>query len=75
MIALDLKDLTAGELSKADKQTVSALATLAGGLIGDSGATAVNAGLAGKNAVENITMSLVAPEVAANTAAAMAGAA
>ncbi|WP_130099352.1 VENN motif pre-toxin domain-containing protein [Siccibacter turicensis] len=57
MIALDLKSLTAGELSEADKQAVSALATLAsplaGGLIGDSGATAVNAGLAGKNAVEN----------------------
>ena len=57
MIALQLKGVTAGELSEADKQTVSALATLAstlaGGLIGDSGATAVNAGLAGKNAVEN----------------------
>ena len=57
MIALDLRGVTAGELSEADKQTVSALATLAstlaGGLIGDSGATAVNAGLAGKNAVEN----------------------
>ena len=61
MIALDLKGVTAGELSEADKQTVSALATLAstlaGGLIGDSGATAVNAGLAGKNAVENNALS------------------
>lgn len=57
MIAVELKGGRAGELSESDKQTVSALATLAstlaGGLIGDSGATAVNAGLAGKNAVEN----------------------
>ncbi|MGV7092156.1 VENN motif pre-toxin domain-containing protein [Siccibacter turicensis] len=57
MIAVELKGGRAGELSEADKQTVSALATLAstlaGGLIGDSGATVVNAGLAGKNAVEN----------------------
>lgn len=40
MIALELKGVTAGELSEADKQTVSALATLAstlaGGLIGNS---------------------------------------
>ncbi|WP_024550140.1 VENN motif pre-toxin domain-containing protein [Siccibacter turicensis] len=61
MIAVELKGGRAGELSEADKQTVSALATLAstlaGGLIGDSGATAVNAGLAGKNAVENNSMS------------------
>ncbi|WP_420852908.1 hemagglutinin repeat-containing protein [Siccibacter turicensis] len=60
MIAVELKGGRAGELSEADKQTVSALATLAstlaGGLIGDSGATAVNAGLAGKNAVENNSM-------------------
>jgi len=62
MIAVELKGGRAGELSEADKQTVSALATLAstlaGGLIGDSGATAVNAGLAGKNAVENNALSL-----------------
>ncbi|WP_414712121.1 hemagglutinin repeat-containing protein [Siccibacter turicensis] len=61
MIAVELKGGRAGELSEADKQTVSALATLAstlaGGLIGDSGATAVNAGLAGKNAVENNALS------------------
>ncbi|WP_414713430.1 hemagglutinin repeat-containing protein [Siccibacter turicensis] len=61
MIAVELKGGRAGELSEADKQTVSALATLAstlaGGLIGDSGATAVNAGLAGKNAVENNSLS------------------
>ena len=80
MIAVELKGGRAGELSEADKQTVSALATLAstlaGGLIGDSGATAVNAGLAGKNAVENNALGVLgtATEAAANTAAAVAGA-
>ncbi|WP_426426717.1 hemagglutinin repeat-containing protein [Siccibacter turicensis] len=70
MIAVELKGGRAGELSEADKQTVSALATLAstlaGGLIGDSGATAVNAGLAGKNAVENNAMSDVLDAVSQN---------
>ncbi|EPF5500539.1 VENN motif pre-toxin domain-containing protein [Yersinia enterocolitica] len=40
-------------LTEKQKQTVSALATLAGGLVGDSSSSAVAGAQAGKNAVEN----------------------
>ncbi|SFT55418.1 Pre-toxin domain with VENN motif-containing protein [Kosakonia arachidis] len=62
IIALDawgIKDVS--QLSEEQKQTVSALATLASGLagalVGDSGASAVAAAQAGKTTVENNAMS------------------
>lgn len=62
IIALEawgIKDTS--QLSEEQKQTVSALATfasgLAGALVGDSGANAVAAALAGKTTVENNAMS------------------
>ena len=55
MLYPDVKDLS--KLSEEQKQTVSALATIAagmaGGLAGDSTGSAVASGQAGKNAVEN----------------------
>ncbi|MGM7773679.1 VENN motif pre-toxin domain-containing protein [Yersinia enterocolitica] len=44
-------------LTEKQKQTVSALATLAGGLVGDSSSSAVAGAQAGKNAVENNSLS------------------
>ncbi len=67
------------ELSESDKQLISNLATLASGLAGNlaSGnpAGTAAAAQAGKNAAENNNLALAASEVAANTAAAMDGAA
>ena len=63
MIALDAWGKTVDQLSEEEKQTVSALATLAsglaGGLVGDSGANAVAGAQAGKTVVENNALSLV----------------
>ena len=57
MIALEVYGRSAGALSETEKQTVSALATLAagmaGGLIGNTSADTVNAAQAGKVTVEN----------------------
>uniref|UniRef100_UPI003850349E hemagglutinin repeat-containing protein n=1 Tax=Kosakonia cowanii TaxID=208223 RepID=UPI003850349E len=57
IIAVDAYHKTVGELSEEEKQTVSALATLAsglaGGLVGDSSASVVAAAQAGKTTVEN----------------------
>jgi filamentous hemagglutinin len=56
-IAVDGFGKQVSELSEEEKQTVSALATLAsglaGGLVGDSSANAVAAAQAGKTTVEN----------------------
>ncbi|WP_407220032.1 contact-dependent inhibition toxin CdiA [Enterobacter sp. CPE_E1214] len=60
-IAVDGFGKPVSELSEEDKQTVSALATLAsglaGGLVGDSSANALTAAQAGKTTVENNTLS------------------
>ncbi|ENX4471467.1 VENN motif pre-toxin domain-containing protein [Enterobacter roggenkampii] len=60
-IAVDGFGKQVSELSEEEKQTVSALATLAsglaGGLVGDSSANAVAAAQAGKTTVENNTLS------------------
>ncbi|WP_312122239.1 hemagglutinin repeat-containing protein [Kosakonia cowanii] len=57
IIAVDAYHKTVGELSEEEKQTVSALATLAsglaGGLVGDSSASVIAAAQAGKTTVEN----------------------
>ncbi|WP_242389825.1 hemagglutinin repeat-containing protein [Kosakonia cowanii] len=80
IIAVDAYHKTVGELSEEEKQTVSALATLAsglaGGLVGDSGASVVAAAQAGKTTVENNALGMMgaAAEAAANTAAVVAGA-
>lgn len=80
IIAVDAYHKTVGELSEEEKQTVSALATLAsglaGGLVGDSSASVVAAAQAGKTTVENNALGMMgaAAEAAANTAAVVAGA-
>ncbi|HEO9144788.1 TPA: contact-dependent inhibition toxin CdiA [Enterobacter asburiae] len=60
-IAVDGFGKPVSELSEEEKQTVSALATLAsglaGGLVGDSSANALTAAQAGKTTVENNTLS------------------
>ncbi|HHA1669483.1 TPA: hemagglutinin repeat-containing protein [Enterobacter roggenkampii] len=60
MLYPDVKDLS--KLSEEQKQTISALATIAagmaGGLAGDSTGSAVAGGQAGKNAVENNFLSV-----------------
>ncbi|TLU65640.1 filamentous hemagglutinin N-terminal domain-containing protein [Enterobacter sp. MF024] len=57
MIATEMYGKSADELDETQKQTVSALATLAaglsGGLVGDSSASAVSGAQAGKTTVEN----------------------
>ncbi|HGU3890158.1 TPA: hemagglutinin repeat-containing protein, partial [Escherichia coli] len=57
MIATQMYDKPVSELSETEKQTVSTLATvaagLAGGLVGDSGASVVAGALSGKTTVEN----------------------
>ncbi|WP_375294404.1 hemagglutinin repeat-containing protein [Escherichia coli] len=57
MIATQMYGKPVSELSEAEKQTVSTLATvaagLAGGLVGDSGASAVAGAQSGKTTVEN----------------------
>ncbi|ROP60173.1 filamentous hemagglutinin [Enterobacter sp. BIGb0383] len=62
MIALAAWDKTPDQLSEEEKQTVSALATLAsglaGGLVGDSGASVVEGAQAGKTTVENNSLSV-----------------
>ena len=66
MIALDAWGKTVDQLSEEEKQTVSALATLAsglaGGLVGDSGASAVAGAQAGKTTVENNFLSKGSPQ-------------
>ncbi|SHG87673.1 filamentous hemagglutinin [Pantoea sesami] len=66
MLYPDVKDLS--KLSEEQKQTVSALATIAagmaGGLAGDSTGSAVAGGQAGKNAVENNSLSEAADYLA-----------
>lgn len=61
IIAVDAYHKTVGELSEEEKQTVSALATLAsglaGGLVGDSSASVIAAAQAGKTTVENNALS------------------
>ncbi|WP_262802352.1 contact-dependent inhibition toxin CdiA [Enterobacter quasiroggenkampii] len=67
-IAVDGFGKQISELSEEDKQTVSALATLAsglaGGLVGDSSANAVAAAQAGKTTVENNSLSEAADYLA-----------
>ncbi|MGM7905483.1 hemagglutinin repeat-containing protein [Yersinia enterocolitica] len=62
MIAINAYGKTVSELSETEKQTVSALATLAaglaGGLIGDSTADTVAGAQTGKTVVENNALSL-----------------
>ncbi|MGO0375725.1 hemagglutinin repeat-containing protein [Escherichia coli] len=78
MIATQMYGKPVNELSETEKQTVSALATvaagLAGGLVGDSGASAVAGAQSGKTTAENNMLNVIATETAANTAAAIAGA-
>ncbi|HAS0805135.1 TPA: VENN motif pre-toxin domain-containing protein, partial [Enterobacter roggenkampii] len=67
-IAVDGFGKQVSELSEEEKQTVSALATLAsglaGGLVGDSSANAVAAAQAGKTTVENNSLSEAADYLA-----------
>ena len=68
MIATQMYGKPVNELSETEKQTVSTLATvaagLAGGLVGDSGASAVAGAQSGKTTVENNALSeLVPPRV------------
>ncbi|HDT6124611.1 TPA: VENN motif pre-toxin domain-containing protein, partial [Escherichia coli] len=68
MIATQMYGKPVSELSETEKQTVSTLATvaagLAGGLVGDSGASAVAGAQSGKTTVENNALSeLVPPRV------------
>ncbi|EMF1484552.1 hemagglutinin repeat-containing protein, partial [Escherichia coli] len=62
MIATQMYGKPVSELSEAEKQTVSTLATvaagLAGGLVGESGASAVAGAQSGKTTVENNALSL-----------------
>ncbi|WP_373454716.1 hemagglutinin repeat-containing protein [Escherichia albertii] len=62
MIATQMYGKPVSELSETEKQTVSTLATvaagLAGGLVGDSGASAVAGAQPGKTTVENNALSL-----------------
>ncbi|OOO81086.1 filamentous hemagglutinin, partial [Shigella boydii] len=62
MIATQMYGKAVNELSETEKQTVSTLATvaagLAGGLVGDSGASAVAGAQSGKTTVENNALSL-----------------
>ncbi|HHH6356334.1 TPA: hemagglutinin repeat-containing protein, partial [Escherichia coli] len=62
MIATQMYGKPVSELSETEKQTVSTLATvaagLAGGLVGDSGASAVVGAQSGKTTVENNALSL-----------------
>ncbi|EEQ2559714.1 filamentous hemagglutinin, partial [Escherichia coli] len=62
MIATQMYGKPVSELSETEKQTVSTLATvaagLAGGLVGDSGASAVAGAQSGKTTVENNALSL-----------------
>ncbi|WP_172955725.1 hemagglutinin repeat-containing protein, partial [Escherichia sp. MOD1-EC6163] len=62
MIATQMYGKPMNELSETEKQTVSTLATvaagLAGGLVGDSGASAVAGAQSGKTTVENNALSL-----------------
>ncbi|HBC3162630.1 TPA: VENN motif pre-toxin domain-containing protein, partial [Escherichia coli O146] len=62
MIATQMYGKPVSELSETEKQTVSTLATvaagLAGGLVGDSGASAVAGAQSGKTTVENNSLSL-----------------
>nr|WP_096845213.1 hemagglutinin repeat-containing protein [Escherichia coli] len=62
IIATQMYDKPVNELSETEKQTVSTLATvaagLAGGLVGDSGASAVAGAQSGKTTVENNALSL-----------------
>lgn len=64
-IAVDGFGKQVSELSEEEKQTVSALATLAsglaGGLVGDSSANAVAAAQAGKTTVDNNTLGIAPP--------------
>ncbi|HDX5688421.1 TPA: VENN motif pre-toxin domain-containing protein, partial [Escherichia coli] len=61
IIATQMYDKPVNELSETEKQTVSTLATvaagLAGGLVGDSGASAVAGAQSGKTTVENNALS------------------
>ncbi|MXC53777.1 filamentous hemagglutinin N-terminal domain-containing protein [Escherichia coli] len=68
MIATQMYGKPVSELSETEKQTVSTLATvaagLAGGLVGDSGASTVAGAQSGKTTVENNALSeLVPPRV------------
>ncbi len=62
MIATQMYGKPVSELSETEKQTVSTLATvaagLAGGLVGDSGASAVAGAQSGKTTVENNYLSV-----------------
>ncbi len=65
MIATEMYHKPVSELSETEKQTVSTLATvaagLAGGLVGDSGASAIAGAQSGKTTVENNTLAVPAP--------------
>ncbi|EFA9201528.1 hypothetical protein C2696_005146 [Escherichia coli] len=76
MIATQMYGKPVSELSETEKQTVSTLATvaagLAGGLVGDSGASAVAGAQSGKTTVENNALSeLVPPRVQQDTSLAI----
>ncbi|EPC5194415.1 hemagglutinin repeat-containing protein [Edwardsiella piscicida] len=64
MLATEMYQKPVAELSETEKQTVSALATvaagLAGGLVGDSGASALAGAQSGKTTVEN---NFLAPQI------------
>lgn len=68
MIATEMYGKSADELDETQKQTVSALATLAaglsGGLVGDSSASAVSGAQAGKTTVENNSLGDIAAALA-----------
>ncbi|MCU6678623.1 hemagglutinin repeat-containing protein [Leclercia tamurae] len=68
MIAKEMYDKSADELDETQKQTVSALATLAaglsGGLVGDSSASTVAGAQAGKTTVENNSLGDIAAALA-----------
>ncbi len=67
MIATQMYGKPVNELSETEKQTVSTLATvaagLAGGLVGDSGASAVAGAQSGKTTVENNSLSKDKPSI------------
>ncbi|ARD20050.1 VENN motif pre-toxin domain-containing protein [Edwardsiella piscicida] len=70
MLATEMYQKPVAELSETEKQTVSALATvaagLAGGLVGDAGASALAGAQSGKTTVENNSLASVLAAANAN---------
>ncbi|EOV3498231.1 VENN motif pre-toxin domain-containing protein, partial [Edwardsiella ictaluri] len=69
MLATEIYQKPVAELSESEKQTVSTLATvaagLAGGLVGDAGASALAGAQSGKTTVENNSLGTIAEALAA----------